>query len=306
MPLFATPEHQPFLWPGGRPAAVLVHGFPGTPAEMRPLASALHDAGWTVQGLLLPGFGSQIATLVDRHPDEWIAAACDALDALQPEHHPLLLVGYSLGGAVSLLAAAHRPPDALALLAPFWRLELSAPYRAVWFALRHLFPSFQPFARANFASASFRRVTTHMLPDIELGDPDVQQALREMRVRAQFVEDIRTLGRRAYDQAPRLGALPVLVVQGVDDRVVRPARTRALVARLPGAPPSASFGDADRMRTPRYVETPGGHHFLHASDPAWPAPARALGAFAAEVAARAARATTSSTARNSTGRAGPG
>jgi alpha-beta hydrolase superfamily lysophospholipase len=53
---FQGPEHLPFLWPGGQPAALLVHGFPGTPAEMRPLGEALHQAGWTAQGILLPGF----------------------------------------------------------------------------------------------------------------------------------------------------------------------------------------------------------------------------------------------------------
>ena len=55
---YQAPEHQPFLWRGHHTAAaLLIHGFPGTPAEMRPAAQALHSAGLTVQGLLLPGFG---------------------------------------------------------------------------------------------------------------------------------------------------------------------------------------------------------------------------------------------------------
>ncbi|MBN1992742.1 MAG: alpha/beta hydrolase [Anaerolineae bacterium] len=30
---FQGDEHQPFYWNGGQPAALLVHGFPGTPAD---------------------------------------------------------------------------------------------------------------------------------------------------------------------------------------------------------------------------------------------------------------------------------
>ena len=70
--LFAGNEHQPFMWEGGQPAALLIHGFLGTPAEMRPLAHELHRAGWTVQGLLLPGFGEQLHTLFDRRYQEWL------------------------------------------------------------------------------------------------------------------------------------------------------------------------------------------------------------------------------------------
>jgi hypothetical protein len=34
----------------------------------------LRGAGWTVQGLLLPGFGRDFATLPDRHHGDWVAA----------------------------------------------------------------------------------------------------------------------------------------------------------------------------------------------------------------------------------------
>ena len=59
------PEHETFTLPGGRPAALLLHGFLGTPAEMRGLGEALHEQGWTVYAPLLPGFGSDIETLTD-------------------------------------------------------------------------------------------------------------------------------------------------------------------------------------------------------------------------------------------------
>jgi carboxylesterase len=96
---FRGDEHQPFYWNGGQPAALLVHGFPGTPAEMRPLGTALHEAGWTVYGPLLPGFGPQIETIFERDYTEWIAAVEATLAELQQKHRPVLLVGHSLGNA---------------------------------------------------------------------------------------------------------------------------------------------------------------------------------------------------------------
>ena len=65
---YQGPEHEPFFWEAGEPAALLVHGFPGTPAEMRPLGEVLHEAGWTVHGVLLPGFGPQIQTRIGSMP----------------------------------------------------------------------------------------------------------------------------------------------------------------------------------------------------------------------------------------------
>lgn len=41
---FAGSEHEAFQLDGEQSAALLVHGFPGTPAEVHTLAEALHGA----------------------------------------------------------------------------------------------------------------------------------------------------------------------------------------------------------------------------------------------------------------------
>ncbi len=66
MKVFQGEQHADFLIERGEPAALLIHGFPGTPAEMLPLAPILNSAGWTTRGLLLPGFGAQIDSLFQR------------------------------------------------------------------------------------------------------------------------------------------------------------------------------------------------------------------------------------------------
>ena len=112
-------EHRSFLWQQSGRAALLVHGFPGTPAEMRPLGTVLRDAGWTVHGLMLPGLGADIASLEQRAGRDWSDAVRQALAGLQQHYSPVLLVGYSMGGALAVHAAQQLRPSGLVLLAPF-------------------------------------------------------------------------------------------------------------------------------------------------------------------------------------------
>ena len=268
--VFQGPEHRAFHLEGGQPAAVLVHGFPGTPAEMRPLAEMLFQDGWTVEGLLLPGFGPEIATLPQRHRGEWIAAVEDTLRALrQAGHRPLLLVGYSMGAAVSLNASTgDAPPDGLALLAPFWWQE-RAWLRVAGGALRPFLPgSFRPFRSANFANPQFRHAIAGFMPGLDLEDPQVQQTVREIPIPLSLIEQVLEIGQDAYRAAPQITA-PTLVVQGARDEVVRASQTRKLLARF--------------AARPQYHEVPAAHDLTAPSNAAWPEVSHAVTAFAAEL-----------------------
>ena len=276
---FQGPEHLPFLWPGGAPAALLVHGFPGTPAEMRPLGEALHKAGWTVQGLLLPGFGPQIATLDERRAGDWAAAAEEALCALKRDHSPILLVGYSMGAALAIGAAARATPDGLVLLAPF----LLAPFPKAWRAyptcdapvslregfLRPLLPrSFRPLRRADFANPQLRRFVANFFPQANLDNPQTQEDLRQIDVPLSIVNQVRITGRTAYDQAPGVET-PLLIVQGKHDEIVRLRFTRRLMKRFP--------------HSPRYLEVDADHDLVRPAHTAWPAIEQAVLDFAASL-----------------------
>lgn len=265
---FQGPEHLPFLWPGGAPAALLVHGFPGTPAEMRPLGEALHKAGWTVQGLLLPGFGPQIATLDERRTGDWAAAAEEALCALKHDHSPILLVGYSMGAALAVGAAARATPDGLILLAPFWWTG-SPLQRALGALLRPLLPrSFRPLRRADFANPQLRRFVANFFPQADLDNPQTQEDLRQIDVPLSIVNQVRITGRTAYDQAPGVET-PLLIVQGKHDEIVRLRFTRRLMKRFP--------------HSPRYLEVDADHDLVRPAHTDWPAIEQAVLDFAASL-----------------------
>ena len=81
-------EHQPFLFEAGSSRALLIHGFLGSPRELRPLAQELASAGVTARGVLLPGFGADIARLKEVRAEEWLAAARAAWEETRRRRHP--------------------------------------------------------------------------------------------------------------------------------------------------------------------------------------------------------------------------
>lgn len=262
--LFQGEEHKPFIWSGGQPAALLVHGFPGTPAELRPLGKSLHQAGWTVEGLLLPGFGADIETLFERQASEWVTAAEQALINLQHKHHPVLLIGYSMGAALSLQVAMACPPAALVLLAPFLHV---APWwqQLIGLVLKLFFRQVRPFKKADFADPKVRRGMSNLFSSVDLDDPEVQQALRDLTVPVSMFEHLFSVGHAAHRVAPEV-AVPTLVVQGIDDEVVSLDKTRQLLQRLAG-----------RLQ---YIEVSTGHELVKPDQPGWSHVEQAILAFA--------------------------
>ena len=66
MPDLSSPLAQPFFFPEGEHAVLLMHGFTGSPAHMRKLGEALHARGFAVRGILLPGHGGETTIGADR------------------------------------------------------------------------------------------------------------------------------------------------------------------------------------------------------------------------------------------------
>lgn len=261
--LFQDPEHRTFLWEGDGPAAVLVHGFPGTPAEMRALAETLHGAGWTVQGLLLPGFGPEIDSLAGRTYAEWVEATRRAVAALRARQYPTLLIGFSMGSAVAMNAAAQDPADGLVLMAPFWKL---GPLGTLIPVMRQIFPAIQPFRlmRPDFSNPEVRKGINNFMPGLDLDDPEVQANVRRFTVPVGILDEVRKVGEAAGRVAPQIET-PTLIIQGRSDPVVRAPLTRRLAAQMPGLA--------------RYLEVSAAHDLMDRTKPAWPQITEALLAF---------------------------
>ena len=265
---YRTSEHAPFEWRHGPHAALLVHGFPGTPAEMRAVGHVFAGVGWSVHGLLLPGFGAEFSTLGHKQHTDWDAAIDAALTDLRQRYACVVIAGNSFGGALALRAAAAHPVDGVVLFAPFWRvdtwLEGLLPVAA------RAFPHIRPFARADFADPRLRTELGHFLPAADFDDPAVQAGIRQLTLPTRVLGQVRRAGQVGY-LAARTVAAPVLIFQGRRDPLVKPRLTQRLAQQLPNLA--------------GYLEIDGEHDLVRGAAPDWPVVTTVLHAFAAQIAA---------------------
>jgi carboxylesterase len=230
--LFRGDEHKPFFWEGGEAAALFIHGFMGTPAEMRPLALEMQQAGFTTQGLLVPGFGPEIDRIFEHRYQDWLEATQSAIVDLRSHYDSVVLIGYSLGGAIALKTAVIEPPDSLVLLAPFWHVGRHM-HQAIWQLFKLIFPNPRPFKRANFSDPRINGFVGGLAPELDLSDPAVLNNLQELRVPTRFVDQLLIAGKEAKRNAKKVH-VPTLIVQGTDDKAVKTKHTRQLLQRMPG------------------------------------------------------------------------
>src|SRR5262244_3234188 len=104
----------PFELPGDRGACLLIHGFTGTPWDVRPLGEALSHAGIAVQAPRLPGHGTTPVAMLDARAPDWLLACDEALARLPGRR--VAVAGLSMGALLGLVLAA-RHPDRVACVA---------------------------------------------------------------------------------------------------------------------------------------------------------------------------------------------
>ncbi|HVC39375.1 MAG TPA: alpha/beta fold hydrolase [Candidatus Dormibacteraeota bacterium] len=203
----------PIWLEGGERGALLLHGFAGTPPEMRPLADQLGRRGFTVSAPLLVGHGTSPEELERTGYRDWVAAANRALDELLDRCPLVGVAGQSMGATLALHLAATRPePQAIVSQAGFteladWRLRL--------------LPVAKHLVRWHTPSA-----------EVDLYDPEA-------------IHRLYSYGRRptrAIDQLAQLGRLvetelaavfrPILALQGSRDSVIAPGSAERIMSRV--------------------------------------------------------------------------
>lgn len=98
-----------FVLPGGDIGCLLIHGFTGTPYEMRFVGERLHAAGYTVIGVRLAGHTTRAEDLAQFARSDWYASVNDGFEALMGQCRQCVVVGLSLGSLLALRLALDRP-----------------------------------------------------------------------------------------------------------------------------------------------------------------------------------------------------
>jgi carboxylesterase len=139
MPLI--PSAEPFLLPGqpGHPACLLVHGFTGTPKEMRWLGESLHQHGFACLGIRLTGHATRPKDMVRSRYTDWTASVEDGYHLLRGLSDDIFFIGLSMGGALSLLMSTKLDVrGVVALSTPFnlpdphpaWQIQLASYFKS--------------------------------------------------------------------------------------------------------------------------------------------------------------------------------
>jgi carboxylesterase len=112
---------------------LLVHGFTGSPASMRPWAEYLNQHGYTVTVPLLPGHGTRPEDLNMVKWQEWPAKVENDLNVLLQSCEKVFICGLSMGGG-TVLNVATRYSKQLAgiiLVSPMIHVKL-VPHQLAW------------------------------------------------------------------------------------------------------------------------------------------------------------------------------
>lgn len=227
--------HQPFSFDGDEPAdagALLIHGFTGSPADMRPLGEVIRAHGLDAHAMMLPGMASEIERLNEMTAQGWRDAVLERWAEHRAQYTRTLLVGYSMGGALGLLAAAEHPPDMLILIAPLTRL--TDPRALLLPVAKYVVRGVRPYAGLDWENPRVHEWFDRARPSMMTRDPANQALLEHQAIySARMLDQLRRLLMRTRRALPNVKA-PVVILQGIDDRVVRLRDTRALVTRLGG------------------------------------------------------------------------
>jgi carboxylesterase len=104
------PGAEPWSHHGeGTHGALVVHGFTGNPGSMRGVAEALGAAGFHVEMPLLPGHGTTVDDMLPTRWADWHDAAESAYATLAARADKVVVVGLSMGGALTLRLGADHP-----------------------------------------------------------------------------------------------------------------------------------------------------------------------------------------------------
>lgn len=121
---------EPFYYTGGKTGILLVHGFTGTPSEMRPMGEFFHSKGYSVYAPLLAGHGTNPEELRTTSWHDWWETVYQTYQCMKAEGmEKIVAVGLSMGGALTLyLASKENLQGVVTLCSPIWVRDKRAKY----------------------------------------------------------------------------------------------------------------------------------------------------------------------------------
>jgi len=196
---------------------LLVHGYTGSPAEMRMLGDYLQkNGGYAVLGVRLAGHGTTVEELERTVWQDWYKAVEDGFREMEKTCRHIYIAGQSMGALLAVKAASELPVEKLALLAaPVFLQDKRVPFVKI---LRYVIP------RIHTGQQSYNVPKQYM------------QGYPEMPTKP--VPSLLDLIKKCKTDYLKKVTVPTLIVQGKADHTVDPKSASYIYNRLTGVPAS--------------------------------------------------------------------
>jgi carboxylesterase len=212
----------PFSFPveGSDKAVLLIHGFGGTPFDLRPLGEYLSKKGIASYGVLLPGHGTSVLDLQKTGWHDWVSGPEKALGELTAKYKEVYIAGFSMGGAIAVHLAARHNVAGVILLAPCVYIKGQDKLVTPEYSIKHL---------ARFMMTDYIINDRMQAFDFSmLGDRPFYHLFPITSLR-----ELVALEETARAEIPEVKE-PVLVIQSKGDPTVDAKGPPYLVSHLPG------------------------------------------------------------------------
>lgn len=206
---------RPLSVDGGRTGVLVIHGFTGSPASMRPWGQHLGDLGHSVRMPRLPGHGTTWQEMNRTRWQDWYAEVDTSLTELRSTTDRVIVCGLSMGGCLALRLAEQRPEDVagLVLVNPVVGLVdkrlLAVPL------LRHVVPSIAGIAN-------------------DIKKPGVEESGYD-RTPIKALHSQMQMWKEVAANLPRVTA-PLLMFRSAVDHVVDPSSGKLIMSGVSSSP----------------------------------------------------------------------
>jgi len=195
---------SPFILYGDRKdeCILLIHGFTGSPADVMPLAKALNNdgKGFTIYSILLPGHGTKMEDMSPVKWKEWVLYSSEKLKILIKNYKKVSLIGFSMGGDISLCLAAKYNIDRIVSICTPILIKNKLYFIAEFLSI--------------FRKYNYWKKTTLIPGELDL---PYSTGYKGMPVRS--IAELRNITIAAFNRLHRIKQ-PIMVVQSLKDRTV--------------------------------------------------------------------------------------
>lgn len=202
------PESEPLRLFAGKTGVLMLHGFTGSPASIKPWALAMHERGLSVAVPQLAGHGTHWTDLNKVTWQDWYKSVEEEFLELKKTCDQVFVAGFSVGGALALRLSQIRGSE----IAGTILLNASIYDERKRFKLVGLLSTFLPSIRGGVGDVAKPGAPKHGYERIPL------RGLNQVRKLWEVVE------RDLY-----LVDLPLMVAYSLNDHVVHPVCSETII-----------------------------------------------------------------------------